>query len=334
MIYLKIQKQKIVLYPNDLNYKLIDNTYIEITITKDNGEIEFNTGFKTNYDNNHILTHVRIEECKYKIQICNIACSHCTQIESENNSPTKCTSKKCNEGYYYLEEDDTECIKKTFNCYETCNTCFENGNGIEHKCKTCKFGYEKYDNNCIKCDMNRKYWYYDSNLNNNECLYNNNCPNDYYLIEDLNECAKNCPNDYYLIEDLNQCVKNCPNDYYLNQDSNECVKTCPNDYYLIEELNECAKNCPNNYYLIEDLNECVTNCPNDYYLTEDLNECVKNCPNDYYLIEDLNECVKNCPNDYYLIEDSNECVKNCPNNYYLTEDIQMNVLKIVQMIII
>ena len=50
--------------------------------------------------------------------------------------------------------------------YETCNTCFENGNGIEHKCKTCKFGYEKYDNNCIKCDMNRKYWYYDSNLIN------------------------------------------------------------------------------------------------------------------------------------------------------------------------
>ena len=107
----------LILYPNDLNYKLIDNTYIEITITKDNGEIEFNTGFKTNYDNNHILTHVRIEECKYKIQICNIACSHCTEIESENNSPTKCTSKKCNEGYYYLEEDDTECIKKTFNCF-------------------------------------------------------------------------------------------------------------------------------------------------------------------------------------------------------------------------
>ena len=321
----------LILYPNDLNYKLIDNTYIEITITKDNGEIEFNTGFKTNYDNNYILTHVRIEECKYKIQICNIACSHCTQIQSENNSPTKCTSKKCNEGYYYLEEDDTECIKKTFNCYETCNTCFENGNGIEHKCKTCKFGYEKYDNNCIKCDMNRKYWYYDSNLNNNECLYNNNCPNNYYLIEDLNECVKNCPNDYYLIEDSNECVKNCPNNYYLTEDLNECVKNCPNNYYLIEDSNECVKNCPNDYYLNEDSNECVKNCPNDYYV--DGNFCIykhyyyydsnnikvnigeNGCDNNHpYLIYNSHskECLSDCLiKNLYLISNSKFCIDKC-----------------------
>ncbi len=34
----------------------------------------------------------------------------------------------------------------------TCNSCFENGNN--YNCKTYKFGYEKFENNCVKCDKN------------------------------------------------------------------------------------------------------------------------------------------------------------------------------------
>ena len=62
----------------------------------------------------------------------------------------------------------------------TCNSCFENGMEKLYNCKTCKFGYEKFENNCVKCDKNNNFQYYNSNLNNNECLYNNNnnCPND------------------------------------------------------------------------------------------------------------------------------------------------------------
>ena len=308
-----LSPNKISISPNDLNYEFIDNKYIKIIITKDNGNIEFNLDYKIIDEDDNLSSNAILGKCIFKIQICNIACSHCTQIESENKSPTRCTPKRCNNGYYYLENDETECVKSTLNCYETCNTCTQKGNGIDHKCKSCKFGYEKYKNNCIKCDMNRHFWYYDSNKNNNECFYNDNCPNDYpYLIENLNQCVNSCPNETPLI----------------TENSNKCISSCPNDYpYLIENLKQCVNNCPNDFpYLIENTKKCVSICPNDYpYLIENLKQCVNNCPNDYpYLIENLKQCVNSCPNDYhYLIENTNKCINNCPSGYDLIDNICM-----------
>ena len=266
----------IIIYPNNINYQFLNDTHIEITITEENGYLEFNVGFKSNY-NNYDITYTRVEECKFTIQICNEACKSCTEIISENQSPTKCDSKKCNDGYYYLEDDNTECIKSTQTCYETCNFCNEIGDGINHKCINCKYGYVLYDNNCIICDMNKKYWYYDPNLNYNECLYeSNNCPNDYPILdENTNQCINKCPlgfylkdnkcfEQYYYIDSNDQKVffsnDGCDDVYsyvFYNSNNKECISECSSrNYYLISTSKFCIDKCEN-VNLIEENGECI-----------------------------------------------------------------------------
>ena len=41
----------IIIYPNNINYQFLNDTHIEITITEENGYLEFNVGFKSNYNN-------------------------------------------------------------------------------------------------------------------------------------------------------------------------------------------------------------------------------------------------------------------------------------------
>ena len=286
---------EMMLYPNNLNYQILNETHIEITISKDNGYIEFNSGFKSNY-NNYIIKFTRIEECKFKIQICNEACSLCNEIISENQSPTKCSSKRCNDGYYYLENDDTECIKLTQTCYETCNFCNENGDNINHKCINCKYGYEKYGNNCIICDMNKKYWYYDPNLNFKECLYeSNNCPIDYPL----------------LVENSNQCIDTCPFGYYLKD--NECFE----EYYFIDSTDQkiyfSHEGCDDVHsyvYYNSNNKECIIECSaRNYYLISNSKFCIDKCEN-VNLIENNGECI--CSNGNVNIDSNNQisCIGN------------------------
>ena len=289
---------KLILYPNTINYNHLNETHIEIIITEENGYIEFNLGFQTNY-NNYDIKFQNIEECKFKINICNEGCKFCDEIISENQSPTKCSSKRCNDGYYYLENDETECIKLTQTCYETCNFCNENGDNINHKCINCKYGYEKYGNNCIICDMNKKYWYYDPNLNYNECLYNNN------------ECPINYP---LLIENSNQCTNNCPFGYHLN--GNECFE----QYYYIDSNNHkiyfSDNGCDNvhSYVLYNSNNkECITECSlRNYYLISNSKFCIEKCDK-VNLIEKNGECI--CSSGDIQIDSNNKII--CINNNIL-----------------
>ena len=256
-------EDEIMFYPTNLNFKYIDDENIEIIIEKENGKIRFNTGFKTEYNEEYEITFIRVYQCMYIINICNEACSYCTEVQNESESPTKCSPKRCNEGYYYKINDETECVKSEINCYETCNTCSEIGNSIEHKCESCKFGYVEYESNCIICDKNKKFWYYDPNINNNECLYeDNNCPNNFpILVESTNECIKNCPFGFYLNNE-NQCI----GQYYYINDNNEKIilnnDNCGNNYqYILYKNKECLIQCSNrNYYLISNSKYCIDKC--------------------------------------------------------------------------
>ena len=253
---------EIIFYPNNLNYKYLDDEYIEIIIDKENGKIKFNTGLKIAYNEEYEIKFTRIYQCMYIINICNQACSYCTEVQNENKSPTKCSPKRCNEGFYYKINDETECVKSTINCYETCNTCSEIGNNIEHKCESCKFGYVLHGSNCIICDKNKKYWYYDPIINFNECLYEDNyCPINFpILVKSTNECISQCPFGFYL-NDENECIEQY---YYINNNKKIILNNdgCGSNYqYILYESKECLKKCSNNnYYLISNSNFCIDKC--------------------------------------------------------------------------
>ncbi len=290
-------EDEIILYPRNLNFKFLDEENIEIIIDKENGKINFNIGFKIEYNNDYEITFLRVNQCMYNINICNQACSYCTEVENENESPTKCTPKRCNEGYYYKINDETECVKSTINCYETCNTCSEIGNGIEHKCQSCKFGYVEYESNCIICDKNKKFWYYDPLINNNECLYeDNNCPNNFpILVENTNECSKNCPFGFYLNNE-NQCIEQ----YYYINDNNEKIiisnDDCGNSYkYILYKSKECLKKCSNNnYYLISNSKYCIDECEK-VNLVLNNGQCI--CLSGYIKINSNNEIICEIPKE-------------------------------------
>ena len=136
---------QLLIYPNTLKYNLINNDQeIEVIIEEEKDKINLNEGFKTTYNIDYDITFVRIKKCELTVQICNEACSVCSEIISSNNSPTKCSPKRCNDGYYYLSSDETECVKITQSCYESCNICSENGSESDHKCTNCKYDYEEY----------------------------------------------------------------------------------------------------------------------------------------------------------------------------------------------
>ena len=256
---------QLLIYPNTLKYNLINNDQeIEVIIEEENGKINLNVGFKTTYNIDYDITFVRIKKCELTIQICNEACSVCSEILSSNNSPTKCSPKRCNDGYYYLSSDETECVKITQSCYESCNICSENGSESDHKCTNCKYDYEEYGSFCIKCDKSKKYWYFDPISNSKECLYSDNsCPSDFPLnVENSNECVNSCPSGYY--QENNLCV--IDSFFYLdeNNNNNKVIignSGCDNTYsYQIYNTKQCVKNCSNNYYLISTSKLCINQC--------------------------------------------------------------------------
>ena len=281
----------IIFSPDNIEYRIIDNTKVEIIITEDSGIIQLGyKGLKTNYSNsngNYEITYEKTDEIyAVTIYICNIACSHCTEILSKNSSPTKCTNKRCSDGYYYLLTDETECEIISNTCYESCNTCSENGSENNHKCESCKYGYDLYENSfCIKCDKSIKYYYYDLNLNKKECIYNNNeCPDNYPYLNDITgECVKNCPNDLILEIEDKKCVEPL---FYIDNLNNKILMNsynCEGNYpYLIYLTRQCIDDyLSKNKKLIDGSNICIDDC-SILNLTEINNICV--CDDDDKLI--------------------------------------------------
>ena len=76
-----------------------------------------------------------------------------------------------------------------------------------------------------------------------------NCENKYYTLKgNKKECHNNCPSNYYLIEDSKECVIFCTFPYlYLY--GNICVKSCKKyNKYLNPYTKSCLNNCPLNYF--------------------------------------------------------------------------------------
>ena len=98
-------------------------------------------------------------------------------------------------------------------CYETCKSCFGEGNKIDNNCIECDNDYlflndSFHEKNCyIKC----KYYYYFNESNEYECTEQEICPNNYKLIESKKKCINKCENDnYYKYEYNLNCYIKCP----------------------------------------------------------------------------------------------------------------------------
>ena len=96
-------------------------------------------------------------------------------------------------GYFF---DANDKIYKE--CYESCKTCNEQGNEMNHKCQTCKENFTflnefEKDKNCYPiCQYN---YYFDED-DKHHCTINENCPADYgILISQKKKCIDQCEKD-------------------------------------------------------------------------------------------------------------------------------------------
>ena len=218
---------------------------------------------------------------------CDDSCDEC-------DDGTSC--KICKEGYYFILEKlefregtpyllNDICYKLTpdnyfldsenfiFNgkkinlvykkCYETCYSCFGEGNEKENKCLTCKIGYIKYPYDSTKCTKNASqctyFWELNESNNNIEC--SERCSG-YIVHQNLysniskSQCVQNCQSIFnpfdisrpkslltYICDDQKYCITKdyCELKNLLNNEK-ECIRSleCFNmdDYTKIEDNSE------------------------------------------------------------------------------------------------
>ena len=247
-------------------YKQLDNSYDNITYSKIKTKIP---GYTLEYTKKPSI-------CNFLIFFCNIACKDCDTIDVLEGSPTKCLSKQCRDDYYYTQEDDTECLLRPNQCYETCNTCTINGDQYHHQCDTCKYNYTLMEpNNCLICNPSKNYFYYDLSKSNS-CDYGySKCPTTFPVyINSTGQCVNYCQEGYYL--ENSTCIEKF---YYLDENNDKKYLTgkCNGEYsYYIYNTKECVKDCTG-YLQFQDSQICIVNntCINSFnFKSKDDKFCV------------------------------------------------------------
>ena len=171
---------------------------------------------------------------------------HPEHIISRQKDPSLCPDD-CPSNFIkkYDSNGEIYCTK----CYETCQTCDYTGEQGNHKCTSCKEGYEPSTRMYAICDQ--------------ICS-----PGEFFYYEDTREkkCSDICPDEKpYMAEpeDENQpnieCIGNCTdNEQFLMNNTFNCVKKCPEGYFLANKL-ICVDKCEEGTGYIRDDKECK-NC--------------------------------------------------------------------------
>ena len=171
--------------------KLINESNLCFDISNNNifYNYEYQGLFYENCLNGYLTNNETIKYCKCE----NERCHYCSDIplsdnlyEIENDDFSN-GYKKCykNPIGYYL--DVNEHIYKK--CYASCKKCEIKGNNIAHKCIECDDNYPivfivyNYSN----CYQNCSYYYYFDKYFNYHCTINNTCPDEYPLLDEMQE---------------------------------------------------------------------------------------------------------------------------------------------------
>ena len=258
---------------------------------------------------------------------CNNSCKSCLNAHS---------CEECSEGYFFIA-DANNIINKNdlcYNpttlkqpsyyleyinsihqfvykpCYETCLTCFANGNWKSNNCLTCKSGYIKLNLNENQCTIDKKV-----------CLDNKN----YWKLNNNNiECVSTCEN-YIILNGTNkgQCVEKCQN--YINPYS----FSSSNDLYslICDEQKYCITYdiCNNGFFKIDyelktcdKLGECKVDFFNDTNTFDDP-------PTQEVIIDEmtLEEKINDIKNRTKIIK----ILKNNNKNYIVIDNYEISLIK-------
>ena len=162
------------------------------------------------------------------------------------------------------------------------------------------------------------------------------------FISDNEQYCISCKNDYYFIENTQNCFKD-PIGYYFNEEKkvySSCHSLCA--YCISKEINNTYMNClscKDNTYKFYPKNRNCLKCPK--YVNYEQTECIEEIPDKYYLynstfgtIEKCHELCSKCSNgptensmncDYciegYYLKIDNFSIKNCfPNNEIISNN--------------
>ena len=254
---------------------------------------------------------------------------HPEHVISRQINPNLCPND-CPTGFNKYFDGNGEIVCKK--CYQTCETCDHTGEIGNHKCTSCKNGYEfskKFYGMCDKICKDGEYFYYDIER---ERHCTDACPDDmpYYSESgDDNdfsiECIANCiDNNQLLIINTYSCTRECPEGY--NEYNNYCIEECPNYFGTIGDSNICYNCSKNNLFYYKGKCYDITNMPDETCIIQSdsstnpipgkfndktLHDCIELTEDGTgYLtgyFESVNKCSKVCPDDFYYDSHNKQC---------------------------
>ena len=114
---------------------------------------------------------------------------------------------------FYLDKTQTDQTKWEYRpCWETCETCDNEGNAYDHKCTSCALRYKNFiENGKQLCEAECSYaYYYTIPLGYYECTETNSCPEgSSYLIPQLRKCVPKCDGSGYEYTYAGKCYSSC-----------------------------------------------------------------------------------------------------------------------------
>ena len=273
------------------------------------------------YKGNCVASQDNTFIANYIYQVLDDCYQNCATCERGGDSKKmNCTS--CKTDYYRLEDKTYQCHKDDervdgyffdstnnlfISCYKTCKTCTTKGNAIDHKCTTCKSGYDFDPYNTYNCiSICKVYWYLDLDTDENKCT--DSCPSNYpYLVINTGECVKTCssaynsvPVSYYTYE--YQCLIKCPE----NSMRDDLQKKC----HTLSDLNDFSSSIINYLtYINLPVNKYIYGDDVNFLLYNTTKEGILDRNNISYqvgmsILDNMNECFDILKNIYSIKDDS------------------------------
>ena len=144
----------------------------------------------------------------------------------------ECFNMDSKPGNFYFDDSN----QKFKQCYETCKTCNEAGNGNMNNCIECENNYIKKPDtpDTTNCVVACNYMYYYTPYGQYKCTTDNKCPDNAKLyIEELKKCTNDCQTEeIYNKKYEGKCLEDCPENTEPNENNicidinlNSCTKT-------------------------------------------------------------------------------------------------------------